>query len=52
MVVYAQCKDTNFLANHNEESDQGGTEEVVYAQCKDTNFLANHNVSNVYIEFL
>ncbi len=37
-----QCKDTNFLANHNYFPRSCIARCCLY-QCKDTNFLANHN---------
>ena len=42
-AVYAGCKGTKFLANHNlhEYCDTGFI--AVYAGCKGTKFLANHN---------
>ena len=42
-VVYAGCKGTKFLANHNWQEEFIFIVRVVYAGCKGTKFLANHN---------
>ena len=43
VVVYAGCKGTKFLANHNTIVCIFVQAVVVYAGCKGTKFLANHN---------
>ena len=43
LAVYAGCKGTKFLANHNRVKLHEQRQAAVYAGCKGTKFLANHN---------
>ena len=43
-AVYAGCKGTKFLANHNRVERWHHGAVAVYAGCKGTKFLANHNI--------
>ena len=49
MAVYAGCKGTKFLANHNCNRADSGESCAVYAGCKGTKFLANHNATSTVL---
>ena len=46
------CKDTNFLANHNNDAYSDWVTGCCFFFCKDTNFLANHNICLFVLAFV